>query len=52
MFMCRLARDLGLTLGDMLDKMTTVEFVIWAAYYKMEADENKKAMDKAKARSR
>jgi hypothetical protein len=30
--------------------MTVVEFAGWAAFYKIEADETKKAMDKQKGR--
>jgi len=30
--------------------MNLVEFQGWAAFYKMEADENKKAMNKARSR--
>ena len=47
MFMYRLGKDLGLTIPQVLD-MTVAEFSGWAAFYKIEADETKKAMDKAK----
>jgi hypothetical protein len=45
--MYRLAKDLGLTIPQVLD-MSMAEFIGWAAFYKMEADETKKAIDKAK----
>jgi hypothetical protein len=32
--------------------MTVSEFSGWAAFYKLEAEETKKAMDKSKIRSR
>jgi hypothetical protein len=47
MFAYRLAKDLGLLINDVLE-MTTAEFTGWAAFYKIEAEETKKAMDKAK----
>lgn len=47
MFMYRLAKDLGLRISDILE-MTTAEFAGWAAFYKIEAEEQKKAFDKAK----
>jgi hypothetical protein len=47
MFAYRLAKDLGLLINDVLE-MTTAEFIGWAAFYKIEAEETKKAMDKAK----
>lgn len=47
--MYRLAKDLGLRLSDVLE-MTTDEFLGWAAFYKLEADEHKKQMAKARSR--
>jgi hypothetical protein len=41
--MLRLGKDLGLTL-DQVMAMTTTEFLMWAAFYKLEAEETKKAM--------
>jgi hypothetical protein len=41
--MLRLGKDLGLTLSQVMD-MTTTEFLMWAAFYKLEAEETKKAM--------
>lgn len=51
MFAYRLAKDLGLLVKDVLE-MTTAEFAGWAAFYKMEAEANKKAMNAAKAQSK
>lgn len=45
MFAYRLAKDLGLTLDKILD-MSLAEFEGWAAFYKIEADEIKKSMNK------
>ena len=47
MFAYRLAKDLGLTVETVLD-MSTTEFVGWGAFYKIEAEETKKAMEKAR----
>ena len=49
MFMYRLGKDLGLTITKVM-KMTTAEFHGWAAFYKLEQDEQRQAMNKAKAR--
>lgn len=45
--MYRLGKDLGLPISQVLE-MTEIEFMGWAAFYKIEAEENKKAYDKAK----
>jgi hypothetical protein len=45
MFAFRLAKDLGRTLEEIFE-MTTTEFAGWAAFYKIEYDEQKKAMQK------
>lgn len=49
--MYRLAKDLGRTITEIME-MSTTEFVGWVNFYKIEAEETKKAMDKAKLRSR
>ncbi len=49
MFMYRLAKDLGRTVKEVM-KMTTAEFTGWVAFYKLEAEEQRKAMNSAKAR--
>jgi hypothetical protein len=41
MFMCRLGKDLGLTLEQLME-MSVEEFKIWAAFYSWEAKEIKK----------
>jgi hypothetical protein len=51
MFAYRLAKDLGLLVKDVL-QMTTAEFMGWIAFYKIEADETKKVMQREKARRR
>jgi transposase len=45
MFCYRLAKDLGRTVEEILE-MSTAEFAGWAAFYKFEADEFKKATNK------
>lgn len=45
MFAYRLAKDLGRTVAEILE-MSTVEFAGWAEFYKMEAEETKKLMNK------
>ena len=45
--MLRLAKDLGQTL-DTVMQMTTHEFKLWVAFYNLEAEENKRAQEKAK----
>jgi hypothetical protein len=47
--MYRLGKDLGLRIEDVM-QMTTAEFAGWAAFYKIEQDESRKAMQRAKAR--
>jgi hypothetical protein len=49
LFAYRLAKDLGLLIEQVME-MSTAEFAGWAAFYKIEAEETKKAMDKAKGR--
>jgi len=46
--MYRLAKDLGRTVKEVM-QMTNAEFMGWVAFYKYEAEENKKAMQRAKA---
>lgn len=43
--MYRLAKDLGLTIPQVMD-MSQAEFMGWAAFYKYEAEETKKMMNK------
>lgn len=45
MFAYRLAKDLGRTVEQILD-MSTTEFAGWAAFYNIEAEETKKAMER------
>ena len=51
MFMFRLAKDLGRTLEEIME-MSTLEFQGWAAFYKWEYDEQKRAHQKARATRR
>lgn len=43
--MYRLGKDLGLTIPQVME-MSEAEFLGWAAFYKYEAEETKKAMNK------
>jgi hypothetical protein len=47
LFAYRLAKDLGLRVSEVLE-MSTAEFAGWAAFYKLEAEETKKSMERAK----
>jgi len=47
MFAYRLAKDLGLRVTDVLE-MNTAEIAGWAAFYKWEYEENKKAMNRSR----
>ena len=49
MFAYRLAKDLGLLVEQILE-MSQAEFAGWAAFYKFEAEEHKKAMSKSRSR--
>jgi hypothetical protein len=49
MFMFRLAKDLGLTISQVME-ISVAEFTAWAAFYKIEAEETKKAMNKSRSR--
>ena len=49
MFMYRLAKDLGLRV-DQIMEMSQAEFAGWAAFYKYEYEEQKKAQQKARSR--
>lgn len=49
MFMYRLAKDLGLRVEQVME-MNTAEFAGWVAFYKWEADEQKKAHQRARSR--
>jgi len=46
MFMCRLGKDLGLTLEQVME-MSVQEFQVWAAFYSWEAKEIKKQSRRA-----
>lgn len=45
MFAYRLAKDLGLRVEDVLD-MSLAEFQGWAVFYKLEQEEQKRAMSR------
>jgi hypothetical protein len=47
MFACRLGKDLGLTLEQVFD-MTVEEFQTWAAFYRIENEEIRKANQRSR----
>jgi hypothetical protein len=49
MFCYRLAKDLGLLVSQVME-MSVAEFTGWAAFYKYEAEENKKALQKQRSK--
>lgn len=49
MFAYRLAKDLGLRVSEVLE-MSTTEFLGWTVFYKMEAEETRKEMQKNRSR--
>lgn len=49
MFAYRLAKDLGLSVKEVLN-FSTVEILGWVAFYKLEAEEHRKQMQKGKRR--
>lgn len=48
MFAYRLAKDLGLRVVDVLE-MSLAEFSGWAAFYKIEAEEHKKMIQRSRS---
>lgn len=46
------AEKLGYTLTELQEKMTPEELYLWSMFYELRSDEEKKAINKAKSRSR
>ena len=46
------AKELGMTLGDLRDKMTYEELWLWVAYFGLMSDEQQDAIKKANRRRR
>ena len=46
------AEKLGYTLTELEERMTLEELYLWAAFYQVRSDEEKKAMNKAKSARR
>ena len=46
------AEKLGYTLTELEERMTPEELYLWAAFYQVRSDEEKKAMNKAKGARR
>ena len=49
--MFHLARELGMTVGELGDRMSSTELVEWMALYKIEAGEREHSQQVAKQRS-
>lgn len=49
-FTHRLARDLGMTVGEMNVRMDSAEFTDWMAFYTLEAQDRERASKEAKRR--
>ena len=49
-FYFRLARDLGMTVGELLARMSSDELTEWIALYRIEHSEREQAAQRAKAR--
>ena len=45
-----LAKELGMTLGQLRREMTNEEVILWHAYFQLEHDQQQEAMKKAKRR--
>lgn len=48
--MARVARDLGYTLAELMERMTPEELYLWGVIYRYEYEEQEKAMKKARRR--
>ena len=46
------AEKLGYCLNDLRERVTEEELYLWAAFYELRAEEEKRVMDKAKRRRR
>lgn len=47
MMLCfSVAKELGLSLGTLLNTMTVTEIIGWSVYYEIQNDEMKKAMER------
>lgn len=46
-----IAKELGLTIEEALDKISDLEFRMWIAYYRFEAKERERAMNRGKRRN-
>jgi len=44
------AKELGLTLGEVRNRMTAEELIGWSAYFQILNEDQEKAMEKAKRR--
>ena len=51
-FMFRLARDLGMTVAELEQRMSTREFAEWAAFCMVEAKEKEAAYKRAEQKAR
>lgn len=43
-----LAKELGMTVKNLTENLTSEELVAWAAFYELRAEEEERALDRAK----
>lgn len=43
-----LAKELGMTVLDLTERLTHEELVAWAAFYELRAEEEERSMDRAR----
>lgn len=43
-----LAKELGMTVRDLTESLTNEELIGWAAFYELRAEEEERAMDRAR----
>lgn len=52
LFQMQLARELHMTLGQLRERMTQEEMVLWGIYFEVQAEEDRKQQNKAAMRRR
>ena len=52
LFQMQLARELHMTLGQLRERMTNEEMMLWGIYFQVQAEEDRKQQNKAAIRRR
>ena len=52
LFQMQLARELHMTLGQLRERMTQEEMVLWGIYFEVQAEEDRKQQNKAAMKRR